>query len=344
MTGIFFATITGINSGLTNQIFSLVIAIITAILRKNHTVVIGQFQPDIFDTSIKLRDCDEIFNLEETNKNLKENNIPVNLMCKSKLNYKLKSILYGSGDNIIDITEQSPSVILTGSYNSIKGDPSPGVVKQLCVNYLMNNKEFIDLYDETYNFNIHVKNVNNESSRGFVNKETKHLFDLILNCLQYKTCIDSVSFLPLLNSDEKNNVIHLRLEDDSIQHWSRQNNLNPSIFKTQLEEKYIHMILHHSDKNIKTIIVGSKQNKVIDFLQENNYNYIFYNLNLNGREINAIYDLIQASQCNETFISNFNYKEFNGSSFSYYISAISKSKKIVAIDIDRINSPYILYN
>lgn len=343
MTGIFFAKINDINSGLTNQIFSLVIAISFAIQRSNHTVIIGQFQPDYFDTSRTI-DCDEIFNLEETNKNLKENNIYVTLICKSKFNYKLNSVLYGSGDNIIDITEQSPSVILTGSYNSIKGDPSHGVVKQLCVNYLMNEKEYTDIYDETYTGNIHVKNVNYESTRGFVDKESQYTFDLILKCIQYKTCIDSFSFIPLLNSDEKNNVIHLRLEDDSIQHWSRQNKMNPSHFKTQLEEKYIQTILHHIDKTVKTIVVGSKQNKVIDFLRENNYNYIFYNLNLNGREINAIYDLIQASQCNETFISNFNYKDFNGSSFSYYISVISKPKKIVAIDIDCIHSPYILYN
>ncbi len=104
------------------------------------------------------------------------------------------------------------------------------------------------------------------------------------------------------------------------------------------------MIKEHVNPVYKIIVVGSRNNRVVSFLQENNYNYTCFDEQLNGREINALYNLIQTLGCKQTFISNFNYKKLNGSTFSYYISLLSQPKKIVSIDIDNIYSNPVIYN
>jgi hypothetical protein len=332
MQGIYFATISNSKSGFTNQIFSLVNSILVAIKRGNKIIVLDSFQRD-FNSSSKIDAC-KIFDLDKTNYYLKKYDIA--LYCKSNFNYKLNAIFYGVGDNILDLTDNSHSIITPRSYNTIKGDPCVGVPKELFINYTINDKEFSDIYSEDYNNNIWVKDTPQyEYIFRWINSQP--LFDNLIKTIHYQPTIDNHSFIHRLDSNSKLNVIHIRLEEDAIIHWSKQNNMNQNDFKLLLSKKYIEAIKDNFNPSYKTMVVGSKENSVIDYLHENGYEPIFYNLNLDGREINALYDLIQASQCNETFISNFNYSENTGSTFSYYITLLSNPKKIVSIDLDNIN-------
>jgi hypothetical protein len=45
-----------------------------------------------------------------------------------------------------------------------------------------------------------------------------------------------------INTNEKINVLHLRLEDDAVIHWARQNKMNPESFRSIIENKYINII------------------------------------------------------------------------------------------------------
>lgn len=345
MPGIYFARISNDKSGFTNQIFSLVNSILIANSKRYNIVVLDSFQRDFSNSKSKI-DCCKLFNLDETNKNLKDSNIGVTLICKSKFHYKLNAVLYGSGEKVIDITEQIPSIIKPGTYNYIGGDPYPDVPKELFINYSINDIEYSDIYNESYSYNIFLMNQPNyyEYMFQYVNKSNKNNYETIMRCIVYQSMIDNINFLPVYNKfTEKINVIHLRLEKDAIEHWSKQNKLPEQVFEQKIYEKYIHVIEENIDKKYKTIVVGSKYNKVIDFLDKNHYDYIYYDLNLDGRELNALYDLVQATECNETFISNFDYEHLRGSSFSYYISILSNPKKMISIDIDNVHSNPIMY-
>ncbi len=332
MPEIYFARISNDKSGFTNQIFSLVNAILQAKERNMKFIVLDSFQRDFMDSTKRIS-CGDLFDLEETNKYLKQHNLT--LLCNASFDYKLNAVFYGQGENVIDITEIAPETIKPRTYNSIGGDPSPGIVKELFINYTINGNEYSDIYNEFYNFPIWVKGTPTyEYLFRWINHQP--LFEDIMKNIKYQKRIDDYPFTPVYKDNV--NVVHLRLEDDAIQHWSKQNKMDTKSFKESLEQKYIQLVRDNIDPTKKTIIVGSKDNPVIDYMNHNKYDYIYYELNLNGREINAVYDLIQASACTETFISNFNYENLNGSTFSYYISLLSKPKKTISIDIDYIKN------
>lgn len=80
-------------------------------------------------------------------------------------------------------------------------------------------------------------------------------------------------------------MIHLRVEDDAITHWSKGNNMSKPEFKRWLEEKYIEIIRRYINKSDETIILSSSLNNgVIDFLNENKYNYRFTEKKYDDRE------------------------------------------------------------
>jgi hypothetical protein len=117
------------------------------------------------------------------------------------------------------------------------------------------------------------------------------------------------------DSNKKINVIHLRLEDDGINHWSNQNKMNPLVFKQQLVLKYIELIKNNIQKeDITFILSGDTNNDVVQFMKENEYNIMFidkkFNIDQPSRELNAIVDIIIGRYCNNVFIG------CDGSTFS----------------------------
>jgi hypothetical protein len=150
--------------------------------------------------------------------------------------------------------------------------------------------------------------------------------------------------LDQLNIQNNINVIHLRLEDDAIKHWSKMNNMTEYDFKNYLENKYINIIKKYIDIHDQNIILSdSLDNPVIDFLNNNNYKILFSPKNFNSREKNAIVDLLKSTYCNNIFIGNFNPVKLNGSTFSYYISKLIDPKcKLIMLDPDRITNNEIV--
>ena len=123
----------------------------------------------------------------------------------------------------------------------------------------------------------------------------------------------------------------------------KSNNLQPAIFKTNLEQKYIECIKNNINKDeINIILSYSTQNKVINFLRDEGYKFHLTNKSLDqGREINALIDLIVGNVCNNVFIGNFNLDVLRGSSFSYcLIQKLSeRNVKMALIDLDKIFDP-----
>jgi hypothetical protein len=111
----------------------------------------------------------------------------------------------------------------------------------------------------------------------------------------------------------KINILHLRLEDDAITSFSRQNKTNFFDFQKKVEERYIEMIqkyIHPTDE--LTIVLSSDyKNGVIDFLSQKKYRFFCTSKIYAYREINAIQDLLFYQYCNHIFIGVYE------SSFSY---------------------------
>jgi serine protease inhibitor ecotin len=115
-------------------------------------------------------------------------------------------------------------------------------------------------------------------------------------------------------------------------------------FQQYIENKYINLIKLYIDKNDHIIILSARiENKVIDFLNENGYSFSFTEKHFNGREKNAIVDLLVAKCCNNIFIGAFNMNTLTGSSFSYYVSnSISTDVRQIMIDLDRITDDVMI--
>jgi hypothetical protein len=174
---------------------------------------------------------------------------------------------------------------------------------------------------------------------GSVNNINKDLFeDILMNIRFHPDFVEKAdSFIQTLG-DKKTNVIHLRVEDDAIKHWSIINHMIEDEFRDSIENKYIELIKRHIDKTHETIILSSSsKNGVIDFLEQEGYSYKFTEKHFAGREKNAIIDLLISKRCNNIFIGSFNPVKLNGSSFSYFIlKSLDNDVKKIMIDLDRI--------
>ena len=138
------------------------------------------------------------------------------------------------------------------------------------------------------------------------------------------------------------NILHLRNEEDAIPFWGTINHMSPDTYRTVLEDKYINLIDKYIDKSSLTIILSmNTSNKVITFMQKQQYNYVFCDKNLvNGREENAIIDLLNGTHCNNIYIGNVNLVTYHGSTFSYVLYKLLETKpgiKKILIDLDHIN-------
>lgn len=138
-----------------------------------------------------------------------------------------------------------------------------------------------------------------------------------------------------LGNDIKINIIHLRIEDDAVNHWSTRNNMSALLFKMLLVDKYLYLIKKYINKEAFTIVnTYNKDNIIIKFLKENGYNFFTKKSNISdGRECNALKDLLLSRKMNNFFIGA------TRSTFSDFILNSAPFKKSIMIDLDNVKSP-----
>jgi len=307
----------------------------------------------------------EIFDFDYMNNYLKPHNIRLIDVANMKLN--IKSVLYGKKQrNVFEIKNAIVESCLKNSVleipsffklNDIMGDPMPNVLKDVYIEYTLGDCEdcvFSKKYVENepividhvnHNSDFHSKNTSFDERA-----EDSNLIDeIILNIkfsrklVEYSGELIKTLALP---KDLVINIIHLRNEDDAIPFWGGINKINN--YKQVLEDKYISLIHKYIQPNSYNIILSmNTNNRVVDFLKENNYTHIFTDKNsIKGRELNAIVDMLLAMNCNGTFIGNLNPENHHGSSFSDVLYTIYKNKfkhvKNVLIDVDKIFNDEII--
>jgi len=347
MESIYYAKIAHPSVGFTQQIFNLVNSIILA-MKDDKTIV-------VVDNLLKNSSTEEYFpisvfiNLDKLNGFLsKKYNIKV--FDKNLTQVSIKSITYGLKYREKDVSskifenfcvDDSTIQIKTDvDLNKTFGDPMIGVTKSINIKYTIKHK------NNEYKYNI-----NQSEYAGFLETEFCHNFSItkqnyILNeqplgeLDQYKfndilekiffadffkgNCENFLEQIHMIDSKiKKMNVIHLRLENDAIEKYSKSTDETiKESFKTKLVQKYIENIEQHIDKSDETVLLTySTENPVIDYLNANGYHYHIKPKDLEaGREINAIVDFCIGINCNNVFIGNFNNETLTGSKFSYFLS------------------------
>jgi len=328
-------TFTAPNTGFTNQIFTMITAIILAIKLNHKVVMVDQFVNDI--SKKDYTPISQIIDLESLNVYLKKYGILV--ADKSSAKIHLKKVLFGTKERFYDL---SPSLLKDPSelsipisldLNLIQGDPCYGIIKKVFISYYLNDELIEEEYNETRTMPICIGiNQTYYNTFGWVNSYDRILFEEILQHMDYHS-----DFVAEPIKGQRINVIHLRLEQDGITHWSKMNQMSKDEFTRILENKYIELIQKYILKTDTTLLLSqSLNNGVVNFLQKENYTYTFTKKQYEDREKNALIDLLSAKACNHIYIGNFNPDQMNGSSFSYYVGEVTHPVKKIYIDLDHI--------
>lgn len=274
-------------------------------------------------------------------------------MDKNNVNFEFLHIKYGIETNNIDLTDFIINKFYTDkkmyinknncNFNSINGDPCPGIIKKVFLNYKINNFVIEEIYGEYLDKNIVIdfdSNHNYNYVFGWINLFNDNMFEKILINIQYNDYFIQKSKLILdkINLNKKINVIHLRLENDGIKHWSKINNMTENEYKTYIEKKYIDLIEKYVSKTDTNIILSnSSHNGVMDYMNKNNIAHQIIEKFFEDREKNAIIELLVSKCCNNIFIGNFNIANLNGSTFSYYVGKYIENNVVkIYVDLDKI--------
>jgi hypothetical protein len=342
----YYSKIGNIGAGFTNQIFALIGSIQNAYIKGEKIIIVDHFLNDI--NNISYSPISDIFNITKINEFLYTN---YGLIIIDKYNARLDiiKINYGTNEMNYDITDFIKKKYFNNTlfidkncnFNDIKGDPCPGVIKNIIIKYKIGDYFVEELYNERMNSTIEI-NINGPYlfTLGLINSSYSIMFDNILKNITFNIefILKSDIILKEININKKINIIHLRLEKDAILHWSKQNNMTIDNFESHLKNKYINLIkkyISNADENI--ILSSSLSNGVIDFLNNHNYKYRFVDKIFKDREKNAIIDLLVSKCCNNIFIGNFNINKNRGSSFSYYIfKCMNNIVNNIYIDLDYI--------
>jgi hypothetical protein len=139
------------------------------------------------------------------------------------------------------------------------------------------------------------------------------------------------SFIEKVGS--KYNCVHLRVECDIIKHYAQYFIKDTEYVIDTLNTKYQGSIIKNISTDLPIVILcAEKDNSVMQYLRNNNYRIVLCEKVLEGREMNAIVDLIIGANTSGTFISNYNNKLLRGSSFSYTILNFIQSSNTVICD------------
>lgn len=324
-------------SGFCNQLYSIAGSCCHSINNNpsntTKVIFIGKYLMEV--NSNKFCNIGDIIDLNASNNFLKIYNIILFDMFNFK--FKILKIKYGLDNYSYDITSELIQQNLDNlscnkfniskdtNLNNIKGDPfeyykktffipfNNSQPKKLYITYSINDIIFDEILNVTSNFletnflldftyKKTICSVHNDGSFIFSNI----LRNIVFNNIYIEKANEFIKTNINTNSNKKINCIHLRLEDDAIECWSKSNKMDCITYKKILENKYIHFIQKYIDKNIPTIVLAHNyENNVIKFLSENNYNHIITPKGHPDRDVSAIIDLHIGQFCNNICICVF---------------------------------------
>lgn len=323
--------------GLCNQLYSIVAAIKYCIQLNINILFINKFLKCVFVDNYC--NISEILDLEKFNLFLTKYNVFV--VDYNNFNLTINNAKLDDGNTSQDITDlivntyykKNNLFIPEGALLNLKN--SNKIFYNLIIEYKLNNgffKESYNIYNNKLSSDINYDMTNLMFEGNFKYKQDDIFFDILRN-IPFNETIMNQSVIKINKLIKPNtgliNTIHLRVEDDVLDYYSNQLKIEKEKLRQTVENKYINLIKKYIRKSDTTIILTySYQNSVIDFLRDNEYNFIIDREKNEDREICAIYDLLLGESCNNYYICVWE------SSFSYTLfSRINKKKDIKTLQI-----------
>ena len=173
----------------------------------------------------------------------------------------------------------------------------------------------------------------NDGSEVFIN--------ILRNIVFHESLLKKANEYVFKNIDTtKNvNVIHLRLEDDAIACWSKENNYDdPTRYKTDVSNKYISLIDKYIEKNDTTVIICyDYNNSVVEYMEKNNYRMIKTPKLDSNRDVSAIIDMVIGQWCNRIYICVYE----SSFSFTLLTRIYNKSNcKLLMFELNNLNNDH----
>lgn len=295
MKSILFSKITLVENGLTEQVFSLINSILLAKQQNKKVIILDSFKSENI-----LIPCCEVFDLDILNNFLKEYDILI--VDKSNINYKINALFYNQDNKVVDVTDKVTNVKIISP---------PDNVTEVFINYTINNKTISDTYPRL-NLTTDIKMYTYQHVSPQI--QNNKLFNSILSNIEFKTY--------LKKSIDFDNIIHI---NDECEKYA---GLNIEEYKYKLSQTYIHIISEFMKKDETILIIGKRENQVVnDFLKNNNYTCKVDILTDSFKEIELLH-----YSC-KTFVGNFDLEKLTGNNYSYYLSKKLKCKKKIMIDL-----------
>jgi len=324
--------------GLSNQLYSIVAGIQYCIRNKIHIMFINKFLRSIHSNHYS--NISEIIDLNVFNNFASKYNVFIIDYHNFKFTIE-EAIVSGTNsskdvkDDIVTNYYKNNSVIIpmhsTFYVNDNNVKPS-----HLTIKYNLNNGFFYEQYAIDDNklmqhINLHFDHLHFEGNFRYVQDEM--FFDVLRNIPFNKTIIHSsqhiINDLIQNNSTNVFNVIHLRIEDDAIEHFYAKCNVTKSLLKSMVETKYIKIIKDFFNKDDTIILLTyDLDNAVIHYLKTHHYKFIINDKKDKDREMSAIHDILLGEYCNNYYVCVWE------SSFSYaLLSRINKKPNVKTIQI-----------
>lgn len=332
-------------SGLCNQLYRILAAIQFASNNNIPIVCIDKFYKQInSDVLNAYCNISEVINMEKFNE-LVFNNYGVVLVDINHFNFKIKKLSYGIDELNIDVTNEIVYNFFKNNRLEIYKDYNFNYLYKIIQKISNQNKQnnqnnlFLMIILEVNGMNIKIKEniINNTLEDNIIidfstiefipygsYDQNQKFVDIMRNIPFADNILNKASdyINKVIKQNDKLNCIHLRLEEDAIIHWSKENNINEEDYKKLVEFNYIKTIKENIDKTIPTIILGSDYNNaVVEYMKQNDYNIILTPKFSKEREISAIIDMHIGEECTHKYIFLFE------SSFSFTLLCRIKNKK-----------------
>jgi hypothetical protein len=175
-------------------------------------------------------------------------------------------------------------------------------------------------------------------------------FEKILAAIRFQSVFYSICEELLYNNVDLHqplHVVHFRIENDGIKHWSRMNKMTMQAFQTMLWSQYKKAITENIPKGAQILALTYDTSNALLAELKRDYKIItldtraiaLQRLGFNGREVCAIIDLLSGAQCSGTFVGCHNFSLKRGSTFSYVLwKRMGNAKKGVFLDLDNISA------
>lgn len=170
-----------------------------------------------------------------------------------------------------------------------------------------------------------------------------NMFKILCRMLSFHTPLMDPNRPLIMSSNRKwTSIVHLRMEQDFIEHRSAHLKIPIDILTERLTKCYMHAIDKYIDPNLSSVIVlmsEVKDNPVVKWMLRTGYRVSATQKRDQQREIDAVYDMVLASRhCDHVFIGMCNHDwDMNSSFYSFILSCrMRESVRKVFINLNDI--------